>query len=328
MNAAIACIGFALAAPAAWAGPAPRGASASPPASPMGLSVGSPTEGHLVGGAHLGDAPYLRVVPAYAGGDVRWGIGAMIGMLDRSARTVRRQFPDAVMSLGHISRQGGGELDRHASHESGRDADVQFYVRNEHGKPVYTDHFVPFRGDGTALAWAGARFDDARNWALVSAFLNDPVARVSHIFVATPIRARLLAYAAHAGVSQGLRDRAALTMVQPHGSLPHDDHFHVRISCPSGMQGCIENPTGSRIARAKRHGLKLPVVGAPPHHALPPPVHHVVAPAPVAPRPAPDRAAAHAESAAPPPADATPEISPDFAPPAMMVDEIDDADGN
>ena len=28
-----------------------------------------------------------------------------------------------------------------------------------------------FRGDGTAPSWPGALFDDARNWALVSAIL-------------------------------------------------------------------------------------------------------------------------------------------------------------
>jgi hypothetical protein len=31
-------------------------------------------------------------------------------------------------------------------------------------------------------------------------------------------------------------------MQQPHGALPHDDHFHVRIACPGHMTGCVENP--------------------------------------------------------------------------------------
>ena len=41
-------------------------------------------------------------------------------------------------------------------------------------------------------------------------------------------------------------------MVQPHGTLPHDDHFHVRIACPGGHAGCIENPA-VHIAR-RGHG--------------------------------------------------------------------------
>ncbi|HEY2365875.1 MAG TPA: penicillin-insensitive murein endopeptidase, partial [Polyangiaceae bacterium] len=52
----------------------------------------------------------------------------------------------------------------------------------------------------------------------------------------------------------GLRTRAAFAMVQPHGTLPHDDHFHVRIACPSGMNGCIENPAVHIARRGHVHG--------------------------------------------------------------------------
>ena len=55
----------------------------------LGRSLGSPTNGHLLGGSHLGDAPYLRIVPFYAQGDVRWGLELLVSMVDRAARTVR-----------------------------------------------------------------------------------------------------------------------------------------------------------------------------------------------------------------------------------------------
>src|ERR1700690_1629864 len=71
------------------------------PVVPMGRSVGSPTQGHLVGGAHLGDAAYLRGLPADQAGDVRWGLGALVGMIDRAARHVRHIFPNAVLNVGH-----------------------------------------------------------------------------------------------------------------------------------------------------------------------------------------------------------------------------------
>jgi len=269
---------------------------ATPPAVlPMGRSVGSPTSGHLVGAARLADAPYLRIVPTYVPGDVRWGLGALVGMIDRAARRVRHQYPDAVLSVGHLSRQSGGNLDRHASHESGRDADVAFFTKNGQGQLVFADHFVPFRADGTAPTWPGAVFDDAKNWALVAALLDDPATHVSHIFVAAPLRARLLAYADRLGAPAALRVRAAMTMVQPHGSLPHDDHFHVRISCPAGMTGCIENPVVARFAR-RPHAARAPAsrTAAPAAHATapppPPPAHHAanLDPARDEPRPPPD----------------------------------------
>jgi penicillin-insensitive murein endopeptidase len=273
----------------------------------MGKSIGSPTEGHLVGGAHLAEAPYLRYAPAYAAGDVHYGLGALVLLIDRSARAVRRQFPDAVLSVGHLSRQGGGELDRHASHESGRDADVGFYVRSQTKKPLLSDHFVPFTGDGTAPSWPGAYFDDAKNWALVAALVSEGSARVTHIFVATPLRARLLAHAEKIGAPLALRVRASEVMAQPHGSLPHDDHFHVRIACPPSMDKCVEDPTLPHL-HARAH-----VPHAKPHSGIP-------------------RAPTHPPAQAPPSA---PPAAPD-APPAMLgvpqssgPDQglIDDVDG-
>lgn len=256
-------------------------AHVAPPAAPQraapARSVGSPTEGHLVGGAHLADAPYLRVYPAYAAGDVRWGLDGLVGLIDRSARNVRKQFPDAVLSVGHLSRKGGGELDRHASHESGRDADIGFYVKNVSGKAIYADHMVAFEGDGTAKSWPGAHFDDARNWALVSSLVGDGHVRITHIFVATPIRERLLAYAAKIGASPAIRNRAAEVLAQPRGSLPHDDHFHVRISCPSGMDQCVEQP----IAKARsHHGAAVASNGHPAHPSAHAGAHAQAAPAP------------------------------------------------
>ena len=248
-------------------------------AAPGGLSVGSPTDGHLVGGAHLDESPWLRVTPCYQGEDVRWGLEGLVSLIDHGARAVRKQFPDSVLSVGHLSRRGGGDLDRHASHESGRDADVGFYITNQQGKPIYADHFVRFLGDGTAPSWPGARFDDARNWAFIASIVTDAHAHVSYLFVASPLRARLLAYAQKIGAPYATRVRASELMAQPRGALPHDDHFHVRISCPPSMEACIELPTRN-IARARlphvrsRGPLRLPESST---RSLPPPALHAAA---------------------------------------------------
>jgi penicillin-insensitive murein endopeptidase len=277
-----------------------------PAALRFGRSVGSPTAGHLVGGMHLDETSYIRIEPADAEGDVRWGLEPLVTMLDRAARDVRRQFPGAVTSVGHLSRQGGGDIDRHRSHESGRDADVGFFARSAEGRQLLAAHFVAFRADGTAPTWPGAYFDDAKNWALLAALLRDPDAQVTHVFVAAPLRARLLAYAERLGAPASLRVHAAEVMQQPHGALPHDDHFHVRIACPTQMAGCVENPAprprksgvaGRETARAARprgaESTHAHVTAAPRRaRPLPGPApvvgHHLVDPGadPVAPVPA------------------------------------------
>jgi penicillin-insensitive murein endopeptidase len=294
-------------------------ARANPPALAAlryGRSVGSPTDGRLVGGTHLDETGYLRVVPADAAGDVRWGVAPLVDMIDRSARSVRRQFPDTITSVGHLSREGGGDIDQHRSHESGRDADVGFFIRSSNGKELLPAHFVPFHGDGTAPTWPGAYFDDARNWALVASMISDPEAHVTHVFVAAPLRARLLAYAERVGAPMAARVRAAEVMQQPRGALPHDDHFHVRIGCPAHMHGCIENPAAPGVrtrriemmARGRRGGAARTVVAT----STSTPTH--------------DRSPDPTEKAAPSPKPVEPAPAPE-TPPASITVPIDDVDG-
>jgi penicillin-insensitive murein endopeptidase len=242
-------------------------------------SIGSPNGGHLKGGVHVDlSRPYFRVVPAYESGDVRWGLPQLVNMIDRAARTLNRRFPGSVLDIGDLSQRGGGDLLRHHSHESGRDADLGFYVVDAKGKQVHARSFIKFDTAMASPTAPGARYDLARNWAFVQELLTDPVARVSHIFIAEWIRHELLAYA-RPRVPQALWERAASVMMQPHHSLPHDDHIHVRISCPREMHSsCIElarSATGghARVAH-KGHGaghtLRTPGHAHPVHPGRPP----------------------------------------------------------
>jgi penicillin-insensitive murein endopeptidase len=280
------------------------------------------------------------VTPCYQGEDIRWGLGALVSLIDHGARSVRKEFPDSVLSVGHLSRRGGGDLDRHASHESGRDADVGFYITNQQGKPIYAEHFVRFLGDGTAPSWPGAKFDDARNWAFVSSIVADGRAHVSYLFVASPLRARLLAYAQKIGAPYAVRVRASEVMAQPRGSLPHDDHFHVRISCPAFMAECVELPTRS-VARGKLPHVRSRGAQSPPSvtaHAGAIPTSETLAAAPPpahAHASAPERPAAASESfgagGSTPPAPSEPlpvlPVAPSAVPPAVLDAPIDDVDG-
>ena len=270
---------------------------AAPPAPPPihPDSVGSPNDGKLIGGVHLDTSrAELRIVPSHLSGDVRWGLPSLVSLVERAARGVAKRYPGSVLDIGDLSRKGGGEIARHHSHESGRDADLGFYVVDGKGKQIHAASFLKIDASLHATSVPGARFDAGRNWALVEMLVTDPHARVSHIFIAEPLRQVLLAQGRARGVSQGVLDRAAIAMMQPHNSLPHDDHMHVRISCPHDAKDrCIEvaknAPTGrSRTAhaRAQRHRPVLRTPAPAKHAAVP---HHpaaVAAPAP------PDEAAA------------------------------------
>lgn len=245
-------LGLALAAPSFAVAPRIRGTA----------SVGFPNDGKLVGGRRVQEGLYLRFATGYAKSPAKFAIRELGELLERASRRVARKYPGAVMQLGDVSARDGGPLAAHHSHQSGRDADVGFYLLNQKGRVARYERFVPCDGEGKARNGAPLRFDEARNWALVAAMLEDRSVQVRSIFVYAPLRARLLAFAEHVGAPKALREHAAMVMSQPPNAAPHDDHFHVRIACPAAQRalGCIDDSRAkgpgesARVARAKARG--------------------------------------------------------------------------
>lgn len=201
-------------------------------------SVGAPNRGTLRGGIRLKSSKHLKVRE----GARTWGLPQLTRALQRAATRVNKKHGRSVLLVGDLSKKGGGSLDGHKSHQTGRDADVGFYATNSRGKPITLKRFIAFDGAGKARgepSWP--RFDDARNWTFVEALLEDRDASVKYLFVSGALRARLLAYAAKKGAPKELVDRAAAAMISPKEADAHDDHFHVRIACPESMRGTCQD---------------------------------------------------------------------------------------
>ncbi len=158
----------------------------------MSLSVGHPNNGWQVRAKKLRPTPHLRI-KAGSRNNV-YGHPALVLMLRRSSREVARSVPGSVMIVGDISRKSGGALAGHKSHQSGRDADIAFYMRDKRGRVHTPTRLVAFDGNGKAKNGSGLVFDDHRNWLLVQSWVKDRRAGLSHIFVSRALRARLLAY--------------------------------------------------------------------------------------------------------------------------------------
>lgn len=237
----VAVLVLALASVASPAAAAPKGGGhARARKGPLPQSSGAPNRGKLVGAARL--RPSRQVEPRP--GSHSWGLPTLVATLKHAADAVASKHKGSVLLVGDLSAAGGGPLSGHKSHQSGRDADVGFFVASSKGRPVRVHHFIAFNGEGksrTSPAWA--RFDDARNWTLVEALLEDRPhagAAVHFVFVSNELKARLLAYATKKHVSKDLLARAAAAMLSPEHVDVHDDHFHVRIHCPAGMSACVE----------------------------------------------------------------------------------------
>lgn len=205
----------------------------------MSLSIGSPHSGRQVRAKKLRGDAVLHILKK--GSDAVFGHPSLILMLHRSAKQVAKKVPGSKLVVGDLSSENGGALVGHHSHQSGRDADVLFYARDEKGKPVVPKKFVQYDANGKATDGSGMVFDDERNWLLVESWSKDKRAGLKYVFVARWLRQRLLSFALKNPKYKDHVQEAAGLFLQPEGAEPHDDHFHVRIKCPSGQEKiCVE----------------------------------------------------------------------------------------
>jgi penicillin-insensitive murein endopeptidase len=196
----------------------------------MSLSVGLPTNGWQIRAKQLKKSQDLWIQDKSV--PYSYGHPALVLMLHRTAKQIARQNPGSVLLVGDLSREYGGPLAGHRSHQSGRDADVGFFVTDSKGNPQNDRRLRVFDKHGRARDGSGLRFDDYRNWLLVQLWLKDTRAELEYVFVASHLRRRLLEFAAARPAFSRYVEDASQFLRQPSRGLPHDDHFHIRIACP------------------------------------------------------------------------------------------------
>ncbi|MEM9187679.1 MAG: penicillin-insensitive murein endopeptidase [Myxococcota bacterium] len=196
-------------------------------------SVGFPWDGSLRRSVRVEPTRFVRHVNEYREADRFYGTWELVQLVERAAYRVWQRAPGAPLNVGELSARGGGEIPGHASHENGRDVDFGFYMLDAQNRSVPLYAFAEVNGDGQGTGPnRGLRFDDQRNFELVSKLVTDGDARVQYIFVANSVRHRLLRYGRRHRTRTVILDRLSRVMMQPSGRHPHRNHFHVRMFCP------------------------------------------------------------------------------------------------
>lgn len=175
---------------------------------------------------------------------LRYGTEELVSLVVYAGREVVRHAPGTKLSVADLSTRAGGRSRWHRSHQTGRDVDLLFVTKDEMGRPLLAETMRSFGEDGRATAGRAATrapseedprphiyFDAQANWVVVRGLLDNPIAEVQYIFVADWLKQLLIDHAIEAGESEALIVRAGHILHQPGDSLPHDDHFHVRIYC-------------------------------------------------------------------------------------------------
>jgi murein endopeptidase len=207
------------------------------------ISVGSIANGYLVNGVELPFAGEHHVVMAeHQTRATNYGTDEMVAFILDSAKYVASAFPNSLLSVGNIGRAGGGRIPWSISHRAGRDVDLAFYMLDSKGNQVILPSMVSLvPPDGTVNADGEIlTFDAAHNWALVKRMLESEHAEVDYIFCADFLIGLMFEHAQAEGVSSRILKGYRETIRQPRGTLPHDDHMHVRIRCSveDSLDGC------------------------------------------------------------------------------------------
>lgn len=206
------------------------------------ISYGRPSRGRLIDGQKLPESGPGYVTPAtWKTRGNRYGTNELISLIKGVSKRMRKRVKDVRLAVADLSGNNGGEERRfHRSHQSGRDVDLMYYVRDADGKPLEPDVMHVFDGTLKARDGSGITLDVQRTWMLVRELLTAQEAYVQYIFMYRPIAEKLIEHATTMKEPDVLLARAAKALKQPGDSAPHNDHMHVRVYCAHNdrMFGC------------------------------------------------------------------------------------------
>ncbi|MFQ5566865.1 MAG: penicillin-insensitive murein endopeptidase [Paracoccaceae bacterium] len=203
------------------------GAQRAPSSGPS-APLGSYAKGCLAGAVALPEAgPGWQVMRP--GRNRNWGHPAMIRFIERlSERAAGIGWPR--LYVGDISQPRGGPMNgSHRSHQIGLDADIWLRIPAPGALSATEREAISSISvvSPDRMTVNGAWRPEHR--ALIRLAASDPA--VARIFVNAAIK-KALCQAEPPG------DRAWLRKVRAWWG--HDAHFHVRLNCPDGAPGCVE----------------------------------------------------------------------------------------
>lgn len=162
-----------------------------------------------------------------------WGHPILVSYLERLAADAKQHDGWPGLLVGDMAQpMGGPMLTGHASHQIGLDADVWL-------SPMPANTLTPDERETKSavsmLAEDGVSVD-AKIWTEDHAKLIKRAASypgVARIFVHPAIKKAMCNWA-------GKTNEPWLSKVRPWWG--HHYHFHIRLSCPAGAQGCVGQP--------------------------------------------------------------------------------------
>ncbi|XGC81679.1 penicillin-insensitive murein endopeptidase [Bdellovibrio bacteriovorus] len=151
-------------------------------------------------------------------------------LIQQMGQLTKSELGSQNLSIGDISRQAGGKLGRHKSHQNGLDVDVAFYFNN----PSFQGYFA----SAVAVNKPHANWLPEPQWKLFKQIVATKL--VDRIFIHKTLKNVLCNIAIKNGeLRKG--DTSSLAAETLRRLIPepdHDDHFHLRVKCSSAQVRC------------------------------------------------------------------------------------------
>jgi len=211
------------------------------PAPLQARAIGSYARGCLAGAVPLAvDGPAWQAMRLSR--NRNWGHPELVKLVETLALGARSEGWNGLLVGDLAQPRGGPMLSGHASHQIGLDADIWLTPMPNRTLSAREREEI----SATSMLKDGVREVDPNIWTPAHAALIRRAAKfpqTARIFVHPAIKKALCDFAGN--------DRAWLRKVRPWWG--HHYHFHVRISCPSGSNGCKNQdppPAGDGCGKA------------------------------------------------------------------------------
>jgi penicillin-insensitive murein endopeptidase len=196
------------------------------PTPPPARAIGSTGRGCLAGGEALPlDGPGWQVMRPSR--HRYYGHPQLIAFIEKLAADAE-SMGDGIL-IGDMALPRGGPMPTgHRSHQIGLDVDIWFLP----APPTPFAHVDREEVSAVSMVTGDGENVDSTNWSPWQAALLERAAldpRVDRIFVNPAVKRALC--------QSVTSDRGWLGKIRPWWG--HDDHFHVRLSCPTGEDACI-----------------------------------------------------------------------------------------
>lgn len=243
----------------------PSGRSSNSVGKPSGDAEGQ-SGGSLENGIEIVPKDYFTILKSD-----QYGTIELVNTLEYTACYLHRKY-GAKLVIKDLSKEGGGphgvltggEWVGHLSHQSGRDADIGFYVY-ENGKVANQLAKMCEEAEGDNYCQPGSVFEKFKNGNAIIANLDflkvlTETYDIQYIFIDPELKKILKEYGQKNGLWQGSYD-----VIMDDRLLPkfhaHHTHYHIRIKCPQGDSCADNSPVASEVRPVPPISVGSPTAG-------------------------------------------------------------------